>query len=159
MSDEATGVLDLSAFDEAYEQVEVKDRPQFDNSPVPNGKYTVETHKVEFKHWPSKNEKPARDCLNWTLRVVDGDYKNRFIFKSHNLDKDSLGFLKNDLYLLGYKGKLGNLKDNLESLLHKTVKISQVPQKNNAQYSNVYFNELVEAGSADAPAGTDDIPF
>ncbi len=140
--DGQAGSVDLTAFDEDYEQAEA---PDFEE--VPDGKYQVRVLKAQLGE--SRKGDPM---LKWDLVVLSGPHAGRHIFKNAVITRDSIPFVKGDLKTLGLAlTRFSDLPAHLEELLDKTVEITK---RTKGEFTNVYFNRLIELpeGISDAAA-------
>ena len=129
--DRVGGGVDLTAFDEEYEQAEA---PDFDE--VPDGKYQVRIESVRMAE--SQKHDPM---IKWDLIVISGQFEGRHIFKNSVITQASLPFVKGDLKTLGLQlPKFSELPNHLEELLDKRL---QVTKKTKDEFTNVYFNKLL----------------
>jgi len=129
--DRVGGGVDLTAFDEEYEQAEAAD---FDE--VPDGKYQVRIESVRMAE--SQKGDPM---IKWDLIVISGQFEGRHIFKNSVITQASLPFVKGDLKTLGLQlPKFSELPNHLEELLDKRL---QVTKKTKDEFTNVYFNKLL----------------
>lgn len=141
-SEPARGV-DLTGFDEDYEQAEP---PDFDE--LPDGKYQVRVEKAQLTE-SSKGD----PMIKWDLVVLSGASAGRHLFKNAVITRASLPFVKGDLKVLGLAlAKFSDLPDHLESVLEKAL---QVTKRTSGEYTNVYFNRLIEIPAGEDPA---DVP-
>lgn len=139
----------LKAFQEA--QVSSKSDK---SKPVPDGKYEAETVKVV----PSKYKNDPQ--LNLHIRITNGNHKGRMVFKKYTLNTKGMGYLKTDLAVMGVPLEdLGQLKDHLENMLGKRVKInvqnkSYMGRDNTPKNAvNVYINELLASEPSEEEVG------
>ena len=146
----------LSQFDNEYEQA--SDTASLE---VPDGMYNCNIDKVEIVK--SKKDNPM---LKWTLRVIDGDYENRLIWKySMIATKQNVHFLKVDLIICGVDLPVfSDLENYLEDLLDVEL---EVKTKKKDDFLNVYFvrrletnNEFNDDVNENKPVDSDDeVPF
>lgn len=138
--------LDLSAFDEEFDNVEPAD-----NDEVPDGKYQARVQRVRLDR--SQKGDPM---LKWELVVLSGPHANRHIFKNAVITQASLPFVKGDLKTLGLEvPRFSELPNHLEELLDLTL---EVTKRTKGEYTNVYFNKRIDVPSgSEIPAG--DVPF
>ena len=131
-NNEPTGNVNLSAFDEDYDQAEA---PDFDE--VPDGKYQVRIMKAQL----AKSSK-GDPMIKWDLVALSGPHAGRHIFKNSVITRDSIPFVKGDLKTLGLElPRFSDLPDCLDKLLDKTVEITK---RTKGEFTNVYFNRLIE---------------
>ncbi|MCC5829275.1 MAG: DUF669 domain-containing protein [Phycisphaeraceae bacterium] len=140
---EHTGVSDLSAFDDEYEDAQVPSRDE-----VPDGKYQVRVHRVELS-----TSQAGDPMLKWDLVVISGQHAGRHIFKNAVITHKSLPFVKGDLHTLGVQlPRFSELPNHLDALLDQTL---EVTKRTKGEYTNVYFNRRLEGLGA---AGYDGLP-
>ncbi len=126
------GGVDLSTFDEDYNQAEA---PDFDE--VPDGKYQVRVMKAQLG-----KSKKGDPMIKWDLVVLSGQCSGRHVFKNSVITRDSIPFVKGDLKTLGLElPRFSDLANHLEKLLDKTV---EVTKRTRDEYTNVYFNKLID---------------
>jgi len=129
--------VDLSAFDEEYAQAEA---PEFEE--VPDGKYQV---RIEATRLAESTK--GDPMIKWDLVVISGQHAGRHIFKNSVITSASLPFVKGDLKLLGIElPKFSDLPSHLRRVLDKKL---QVTKRTREEFTNVYFNRLLEIPSAE----------
>jgi hypothetical protein len=138
---ESAGAQDLSGFDDYYAEAEAPDLEE-----VPDGKYQARINTVKL----SQSQK-GDPMIKWDTMIISGPHAGRHIFKNSVITQASLPFVKGDLQTLGLKlNKFSELPAHLDALLDLAVEITK-RQKN--EYSNVYFNRLLDIpndGKADS---------
>lgn len=125
------------AKENAEKYKEVFESVTLENEEVPEGEYRV---KVESAI--SKLSKAGNEMVEWKLRVLDGKYKNRVIWKHHRLDgDDNIKRFGKDLLRVGVPElKWFEFKNDLEKLLDAEFKIEvKVNVQGENKYRNVYF--------------------
>ena len=138
--------VDLSAFDEEYDQAEA---PDFDE--VPDGKYQVKMEAARLAE--SQKGDPM---IKWDLVVISGPLAGRHIFKNSVITAASLPFVKGDLKVLGLQlPRFSELPKHLVLVLDKKL---QITKRTKDEYTNVYFNKLLAIPDGGA-AGTEPAPF
>ncbi len=145
----APGGADLSTYDEEYAQAEA---PSFDE--LPDGKYQVTVHAVRLGE--SQKGDPM---LKWDLVVLGGPCEGRHIFKNSVITSASLPFVKGDLKVLGVElARFSDLPNHLETLLDKQLLVTK---KVRDEFTNVYFNRLLDVptGGGTAAADSEVVPF
>lgn len=106
---------------------------------VPDGKYTATIIKAFGQ---VKNGNPQ---LNVHLKINNGKYKGRMLFKSYNLKHPvGLSSLKGDLIICGLPLKdLSELRDKVPELVNLNLSVAK--KKNDKDFVNIYFNDLLAA--------------
>ena len=149
----------LNKYEEAFQKAEVKeDTGGFQK--LPDGRYKVKINRAAVE----ENKNSGNPQMKWEFIVVEGNYEGRCIWRVSQLDAaERVGWLKQDLYNLGYK--LESLTE-LKSTLEKTIdQIIEVNLKTKGEHQNVYINSVnvdapVEQEKAGrAPLKDDDLPF
>ncbi len=140
---EPAGGVDLTDFDEEYQQAEP---PDFEE--LADGKYQVRIQAARLSE-SSKGD----PMIKWDLVVLSGPAAGRHLFKNAVITRASLPFVKGDLKLLGLElPKFSDLANHLESVLDKTL---QITKRTSGEYTNVYFNRVIQVpageGVADVP--------
>jgi hypothetical protein len=129
---------DLSVYDEEYQQAEA---PDFDE--LPDAKYQVRIFAVRL----SESQK-GDPMLKWDLVVISGPCEGRHIFKNAVITSASLPFVKGDLKMLGVDlPRFSELPQHLEGLLDKHLLVTK---KTREEFTNVYFNRLLDVPAAGA---------
>jgi len=119
---------------------------------VPDGKYTVMVERAELR----KSKTKGTPMLAWQLRIIDGPHAQRAIFKNSMITTNGMDFLKRELKTCGLDlGKLSELPAHLEDLLDLTLAITQ---RTKGDYTNVYFDELLQGKPAEDYFGDDTPP-
>jgi hypothetical protein len=149
--------VDLSQYDEAYEEAEVPERDEFEE--VPDGTYQVKVERVELKHSKIREDggvtTGGNPMLKWQLRVLNPPYAGRMIFR-HNMimTAENIAWLKSDLVMCGLDlEKLSHLEARLSELLDVQLEVKKVTK---GDFPNVYFNSRIDV---DAKGKDDDLPF
>lgn len=140
---------DLSAYDEEYAQAEA---PDFEE--LSDGKYQVQVHTVRLGE--SQKGDPM---LKWDLVVISGPCEGRHIFKNAVITSAALPFVKGDLKVLGVElPRFSELPQRLETLLDKRLLVTK---KTREEFTNVYFNRLLDVPAAGVETAGDGktIPF
>jgi hypothetical protein len=127
--------VDLSHLEGEFESADESKARNFDT--LPDGKYFVEVEAAEVK-----TSKAGQPMLSWTLRVLQGRYDNRMLWRNNMLEtKQNLGWLKKDLKICGVElAKLNDLNTRASELVGLCLEITQ---KTSDKYSNVYLNRLL----------------
>lgn len=145
-------------FDDQYQAVAPPESTGFENPP--DGRYQAKIEKCELGT-AGQDEKPV---LRWLLRVLAGPQAGKAISKSAFITNATLPYVKKDLALLGFTGKLSdlNLPEVRLGFIDKYLEV-QVQRKgeyNGQPNVNVYFNKMIEVGAQGAAAsGSDKPPF
>jgi len=133
--------VDLTAFDEEYAQAEA---PEFEE--VPDGKYQV---RIEAARLTESTK--GDPMIKWDLVVISGEHAGRHIFKNSVITSASLPFVKGDLKVLGVElPKFSDLPGYLEGVLDKKL---QVTKRTREEFTNVYFNRLLDIPSGEGLEG------
>ncbi|MBH8609096.1 DUF669 domain-containing protein [Thermoactinomyces sp. CICC 10521] len=143
----------FAQFDEQFIKAEVT---EVKRGPLPDGEYKVQVE--AFLMARSRQGKPQ---LQWSLKIIDGEYKGRTINKYNGFDTpEKLGYLKVDLLKAGLKiTKLSDLADKMGDMFGKKLLITV---KQNGDYRNVYIEkELNESNQVEQTIDVkeDDLPF
>lgn len=162
--DDPTSAIDLSQFDDQYEQAQVSDR----TAKVPDGKYHARVDKVELK-----TTQKGAPMLTWDLEIVGPAQIGRHLFTNNVLSGNSTGLsiLKSNLAMCRLElAKLSDLPNRLSELLDVVLEVQAKtkPAANPTERDNqnVYFNKYLgkgedyEGASGNAGVNLDrDIPF
>ncbi len=116
---------------------------------VPDGRYAVMAKSGAVQEYKNK---PGH-YLFWDLVVMDGQQKNRHIFKYNNITKESMGFLYDDLEKAGIKMEsISELPELCETEF--PGRLLEVAVVTKGEYQNVYINKYAGMGSLeDLPKG------
>lgn len=146
-------------FDDQYEAAQAPESTTFENPP--DGRYQATIEKLSLEE-AGEEKKPV---LRWGLRVLAGGFQGKAISKSAFITQATLAFVKKDLALLGFTGKLSDLNspDERMKLIGKALEV-QVQRKGEYKGQpnvNVYFNKVLDVGmpSQGVSAGADKPPF
>jgi len=130
----------LSQLNGEWEKAEA---PKTEYSPLPDGQFvvTVDTARVE-------ETDDGKLSLHWGLKVIEGNYINRLIFKRNNLDDPSrFGYLKADFEKIGIGlQNISDLEEFLPNLLDRVIEVRLKTTKPNDQgktYQNCYIQKFV----------------
>lgn len=144
--------IDLSCFDDEFERAETRfgDAPA---DPVPDGYYEVRVEEARLKRTP----RTGNPMLVWKLRILGPQCRNSAITKTRIITAKTLGFVKEDLRILGIQlQRFSQLEDKLPEMNEKVVNVYKKASKEG--WSDVYFTRpraaAAEAG-ADAANGPD----
>jgi hypothetical protein len=134
--------VDLSHLETDFGAAEEKKAGNFD--PVPDGKYVVEVDAAEVT-----TSKSGAPMLKWTLRILEGPFDNRLMWRyNHLASKSNLEWLKTDLGRAGITlAKLNDLNERAGELVGLVLNVTK---KTNGQYENTYIDGI--AAATDAPA-------
>jgi hypothetical protein len=136
----------LSVYDEEYAQAEA---PDFEE--LPDGKYQVTVHGVRLAE--SQKGDPM---LKWDLVVISGPCEGRHLFKNAVITSASLPFVKGDLKMLGLAlPRFSELPQHLEGLLDKRLLVTK---KTREEFTNVYFNRLLDVPAAESDGAAPGAP-
>jgi len=140
--------VDLSVWDEDYIKAEVKS--EFDE--IPDGAYAISIHRVEI----TVSKTSGKPMLKWTLRILDGDYEGRLIWRYNMLaSAENVAWLKRDLYKCGLTiDRLSDLEANLPKLLDLKMNVSK---KTKEDFTNIYFGKPVVV--LEEPKTAEEPPF
>jgi len=147
--------IDLTQFDDAYAAAPVDER-QFGE--IPDGKYRVVVDRVEI----TTARTSGNAMLKWRLKILDGQFKNRLLFRNSVLSSPQMiAWLKSDLHLCGVDlEKLSDLPGALERLLDIEL---EVTKRTRGDFENIYFNTRTDGRTSPSlrgsGSGDDDIAF
>lgn len=101
--------VDLSRFDNEFENAPVEEKGEFD--PVPDGKYQVNVDKVEI----TTAKTTGNPMLKWTLKILAPRCRGRLLWRNNVMaTRENIRWLKNDLHVCGLDlQKLSDLPANL----------------------------------------------
>jgi len=146
----------LSQFDNEYQEA-----PDTASLEVPDGTYSCNVDKVEIAK--SSKDNPM---VKWTLRVTDGDYSGRIIWKySMIATKQNVHFLKVELVICGIDLPVfSDLEDHLADILDVEL---EVKTKKKDDFLNVYFVKRLDTkhwspeddNNKTEKKNNDDVPF
>ncbi|MAF24487.1 hypothetical protein CL634_02785 [bacterium] len=129
--------FNLNDLDEEYETHDSEQNTDFEE--LPDGKYQVSVDRVELMLSKSGDKR----MFKWTLKVINGEFKNRLIWKYSMLEPgDSLGYFKRDLHTLGFVKTISEVPNNLEFFLDLIIQITK-KTKDGADMASIYFNKLL----------------
>ncbi len=134
--------MDLSQYNEKYEQSEIPETGSGDN--VPDGKYQCYIEFAEVRK--SKSGKPM---VSYQFRVASGPHENRCIFKNDLIEDKRIPYIKKDMETLQIILKeFSDLPDAIGDCIDSTVEVQKKTKiKNGKEFENVYINSLVNARS------------
>ena len=139
--------VDLAYLDTDYDQTEVSES---DFEPVPPGKYQVVVERIEL----TTAQTTGNPMLKWTLRVLNGAYDNRLIWKNSVIMPHTLEYVKRDLQTCQlFLTKLSDLKNHLNKLLDLRLEVAVRTKNDN---TNVYLNRLIAASDDEYRHAADD---
>lgn len=152
--------IDLSEFDDQYEQSEVPES-DFGEDP-PDGKYQVMVDKAEMAIASTGSK-----MLKWQFKILTGKYAGRMLFKNSAITPATLPYLKKELHVCGFFRKISELPEHVGELLDKQLEVFKKTKGKDAQGRdnvNVYINKqlagVVPEGSANGTHdASSDIPF
>lgn len=130
-------VLDL---DSAWDAAEAPP-----SNAVPEGKYIVIVDTVEKKRTDA-----GVDNISWYLKILEGPYKDKLIFKNHYFTERSLPYIKADfsiMKLIIQPPILDCIQAMLPTLQGIQLKVTRKHQKGSDEYFNVYINEFLGKAS------------
>jgi len=147
--------FDLSAYDEDYQNEEVK----ISTPPPSDGYYEAVIESVTLK--PSKTGSPM---VAWYLRVTGPQHAGH-LCRVYNVIPAGMGFLKKNLAVCKLEiESLSELPDKLPTLEGLRLNVKVQHRVDNPELPNVYFNYILEQTSEQALASDDaedddDIPI
>ena len=109
---------------------------------LPDGEYSVKIVDADLDYSQNNNL-----ITTLTLKVLDGEHKGKEVKKFWNMKPESFQYIKGDLKRLGieFPKKLSNFPETLDNeVMDKCVLVKIQKQKNDPNYQNIYFNELLE---------------
>jgi len=117
--------------------------PKTEYSPLPDGQYVAVVDEARIDE-----SDDGRLSLKLGLKVVEGNYTNRLIFKRNSLDDPSrFGYLKADFGKIGLELlNIGDLEDFLPNLLDRVIEVRLKTGKPNDQgktYQNCYIQKFI----------------
>lgn len=126
--------------------------PANDSGRLPDGMYQAEVVKCEVRESPKTGE----PYLAWDLRVKDGQYAGRMIFRRNQLRDENMPYLKKDLAAAGLELKsLPELPEAAQDLAGRILDVKLVTK---GPYQNCYIQGLVCPNNL-ADVSDDDLPF
>jgi len=140
----------LTEWDDEY--ATAPEKSEFED--VPSGLYKCIVDKVE-----PVESKAGKPMLKWTLKVTEGDFEGRLIWKySMMATKQNIHFLKVDLIMCNLRlDKISDLPYNLSKLLDTQLEV-KVQKKDD--FNNVYFvRNLSNQDDISKDNIKDDVPF
>lgn len=137
------------SFMDDFNSAEVEDK---NFEPLPKGNYTAVIDDVSIALSSDGDE------VEWVFKVVDGDFKNRKLWRKINFQYDwAMGAFKQDVATLSLDStKCKDLKDFgpiLQETIGKKVKIhvTQKPGKTGKVFNNAYINGWFNAAESVGP--------
>lgn len=127
----------FAEFDDQYEEIEVGDQNTLDE-----GKYTL---LINGKLNQTRDGNPA---IIWECRVLGPNHVGLefSLWRAFDPEKpDTIKWRKKELDLLGIKCKPSEFAENIA--LFQNLQVECTAKKND-QYTNIYFNKLIEDPSA-----------
>ena len=121
---------ELSQFDSLWPTIP-------DNDDLPDGVYQASIDSVSI----GRSKGSGRLQLEWSLVVIEGDYRGRWIFRYSGLgSEENLRFLKKDLTKCGVSlDRISDLQHRLRDLLDVVVEVElKTKASNGKQYQNSY---------------------
>lgn len=134
--------MGFADFDAAYESTQAK--AGFEE--VPDGRYNARVVKCE-----AKDTQAGNPMLKFELEIIDGECAGRKLFANRVVTSKTLEYLKADLAVLGFRGKLSDL-DSPEARMGLCGVAMQVFKKTKGQDDqgrpnvNIYFNKALGGG-------------
>lgn len=128
--------MDLKSFDELWVNTEAATDKKYEE--VPDGTYKVTVDRAEWK----ETKQSGKPYFNWGLKILDGQYKNQYIWKSSFIGSAmNMKFFKKDLSVVGAEvSKLSELDPAI--FLDVALEVKKVTKND---FSNVYFNKKIDA--------------
>lgn len=144
-------------FKTEWGKTDMPEQKETEYKPFVEGKYTAELEEVKL----DKTAAPAK--LTFTFKILEGEYKNRKLWKNITLNEKSFPWLKQDLHRLKIDATPESEEDICIILNEKgvgaTVSIFVKPRMfEGKQYENVYINGLKNYADVVEGAGTRDEP-
>lgn len=143
---------DLKTWDEVWGDTKTEQSKSKGNfETVPDGKYVVKIDRLE-----QKTSKAGNIYFSWGLAITEGSRIGEWIWKNSMItDQRSVGFFKDDLVLLGHvPGKLSDI--NLEAYLDLRLEVNV---KTKGDFTNVYFNKLIDGDYPEVSEDETGVPF
>jgi len=135
---------DLSQWDDEYDGTAA---PEHSFDDVADGDYEVTVDKVSVTTSTS-----GSPLVKFAVKIDGPNFVGRMMFKNDGIaTKQNLEYLKKDLTVCGYVGKLSELAKRADELRGVRLKVKV---KNKGGYTNFYINKRI----GDAPAVTDEPP-
>lgn len=156
--------IDLTCFDEDYERAgsRLGDGPA---EVVPDGYYEVRVEEARLRRTP----RTGNPMLQWKLRIVGPQCRNTAITKTRVITAKTLGFVKDDLRILGIAlPRFSALEEHLSEMEDKVVNVYKRTTKEG--WPDIYFTRArngaaqtdQDVDSEDTrlfPPSADDVPF
>ena len=143
---------ELSQLDDDYESIEVEQN-RYDD--IPDGKYQVKIDRISIEE--SKNNNLM---LRYVLKILNGNYTGRLLFKNTMIIPDTLKYLKQEISICQIEcKKLSDLQNKLTNFLDIML---EVTKKTKGEYENIYFNRKITLNNIEYDKTyipDDDIPF
>ena len=139
---------ELAALEAEWGQAEEKSG----GGEVPDGKYAVQIEEVVI----GNSKASGRLQVNWTLSIVNGEFKNRKFWKHDGIDSaEGLSWLRTGLARLGveWPSSPDALPDALDGLVGTFAQVTAKTKAGN-DIQNVYFDKALDS---DAAAGEEDV--
>ena len=138
---------ELAALDGEYESTVVEQ-----NQGVMEGKFQFKIERAYMAY--TKENKTPMLCL--MLRCIGPSFVNKCRFINHVLTPDRLKYVKQDLHVLEYKGKLSEIGQHVKEFIGVTV---EAYCKQKGEYENTYLNKKLAAAVPGEPLPAENIPF
>ncbi len=134
--------FDLASLDEDFANAQAPEKKG--PVPIPDGQYHVRIDNFNL----IKAKTSGEPMLTFELVIMAGDYSKRKLFRNAVINHNTLPFLKRDLAMLGWTGKLSDLEkhDERRRLLDVNLEVSVKNKGEDAQgraNTNVYFNKTL----------------
>ena len=149
--------IDLSAFDDDYARAATR-APEPAASALPDGYYDARIEEARL----TRTARTNNPMVLWRLRILGPSHEGAAVTKTRVITQKTLGFLKEDLELLGMQlDRLSSLETRLDETVHQNVRI--LKKLSGSGWTEIYFvKPHARAAAADAafPEGVEDnLPF
>lgn len=119
----------LNEADQNYREAKV-----FTRFEIP-GEYNVEIKKIRIN-----NEK---ECVNWQMVILDGDFKNELVTMAHFFSKKSIWRYKQDMLNIGLEIPPSRFASYIEKIVGMKIKI-RITVTHEEETGKVYVNTSFE---------------
>lgn len=135
----------LGSFSSSYDAAKL---PEKTGKPV-DGKYVVSVTSLTLGTAAAS----GAPMLKWTLKIQAGPYKGRTLYKNNVVSESSMVYLKSDLFVAGFTGRLEQL-ENPDELLKFHDRYLDVTAKTKGDSFNIFFNRRLSDEEKVAAGGT-----
>lgn len=147
--------IDLSPFDEDYARAGVR-APESAGDAIPDGSYDVRIEEARLSRTPRTNN----PMIVWRLRILGPTHEGASLVKTRVITHKTLGFLKEDLELLGiHIERISDLDHHLGSSVGRELRVFK--KVGSTGWTDVYFsrpNSRAAAANGGALPGEHDQP-